>query len=170
MHQDFFIDKNLHDLFIKYLQKVITAQNPKNSLEMARLLKLSIIGNKHRNCKKCVYQLDFLINWGKYTSLPLPIHWEDEITGIKVANYDILQNIGIDAISKIPIKTIITSYEVLKGDIHHIIEGNIQFSLKRYNWDQLAKHYLALGLNRPRREELVKSELRKIPSLLLKEF
>lgn len=169
MHEDFFVGKNLHDLFIKYLQKVVAINDAKSSLQLANMLKQSIIATKHRNCKKCVYKLEFLSNWDKYTSHVLPENWGDEITGIKIAHYDLLKNIGIDAISKISIKTITTSYEVLEGEIHHIIEGNIQFALKRYNWDQLAKHYLALGLRRPKREELIKSELRKIPSLLLKD-
>ncbi|MCY3414277.1 MAG: hypothetical protein INQ03_21710 [Candidatus Heimdallarchaeota archaeon] len=167
MHQSSFQEENVHKLFIRYLDKVILSQEEADSL--ANLLINTILDYNHQNCSYCVHIQSYVDNWKKYTSFQRPEILEDTILGIKLANLDIYEQIELDSIRPITAKTIAISYKLLNGSIHEIIEGNIAFAIKKYNWDQLARHYIALGMQRPTRDALIKSELKDVPKMITRD-
>lgn len=168
MHTPQYKSQNIHKLLLKYFDKVLY-RDENQVFNFAETIKNQIFDSSHSNCKYCVIQLFYLKNWKKLTGHTIPDSWLDTITGIEIVNKKVLGKISVDAITPLQVETIITTYKLLKGKIHQIIEENIQFALNKYNWDQLARHYLALGLERPNRDALIASELRKIPKLLLRD-
>lgn len=126
------------------------------------------LGNNLKN-PFLLYLSSLLIRWDRIAKIKTPLNLAYKVDSFKIIMKDILnlQNEDtLDSFNPISVETIVTTYEILDGEIHSFIEASIQYSLSRPNTDQQARHYLALGLRRPKREALMKSQLVRIPKNL----
>lgn len=110
-----------------------------------------------------------LIKWENGSEFSLPQIILDKITALKILFQEEMEIEKIEAFHAISTGAITNVYKLNNGKIPSLIESNIQYSLRKPNWDQVAQHYLALGLNRPNRDEIMKSQLKDVPSTITKD-
>jgi hypothetical protein len=113
--------------------------------------------------------LRILLKWENNSNFSLSQIISDKVTALKILYQDEMDIEKIEAFHMISTGAISNVYQLNNGKIPSLIESNIQYSLRKPNWDQVAQHYLALGLHRPNRDEIMKSQLKDIPSTITKD-
>jgi len=115
------------------------------------------------------YILDIIVPWASITGTYSTDAIQRSIDTFKIIYQEQVEDFDLETSRPLDIETITTCYKLTNGEIPRFIEGNIQFSFTKPVWDQLARHYLALGLQRPKREAIAKSKLREVPNYLLRD-
>ena len=113
--------------------------------------------------------LRILLKWDNVSDFSLSQTILDKITALKIIFQEEMEIEKIEAFHTISTGAITNVYKLNNGKIPSLIESNIQYSLRKPNWDQVAQHYLALGLHRPDRGQIMKSQLKDIPSMISKD-
>ncbi|MCH8906573.1 MAG: hypothetical protein IH840_05745 [Candidatus Heimdallarchaeota archaeon] len=111
---------------------------------------------------------EILLEWEKITFQKLDENHVFKLDSLKISSDDVLKtSLKINTWDPISVETIVDTYKFYKGEIPNFIEGSIATSLNRPNWEQLARHYLALGIYRPKKSALKSSQLREVPERMI---
>ncbi|MHA2090645.1 MAG: hypothetical protein ACW98K_07280 [Candidatus Kariarchaeaceae archaeon] len=120
------------------------------------------------------YVIDFVdsivINWVKITQTRLFLQDEFAIDTYRILLIENLTENKPEIWDLLSVEAITLSFKMMRREIHPFIETHLQSALNKPNWDQMARYYLALGIQRPSNDALRKSQLRKIPSRLLQDI
>ncbi len=152
------------DGLIKYLGNSINNKNEFDNYFEVVVNKVSSVFNIDRYRNNCLKLLGLLLKWKEYTGYEHPTNYYFD--ALLFLFQDDLPVEKIESYHSISVNLLVNIYYLLNGRIHPRIEASIQFALSKPNWDQMARHYLAMGIAKPKRKEIMKSQLRKIPKEL----
>ncbi len=113
---------------------------------------------------------NLIIPWNQITNSFAEDWIQQAIDSYKILFQDRIEDFDLESSRTLDIETIVRSYQLSKGEIMKFIESNIQFSFTKPVWEQLARHYLALGIHRPKREAIGKSKLKEVPAYLTRDI
>ncbi len=114
--------------------------------------------------------MNLVMRWEHITKTSLSFANQSVLDLLRVIFDDKLSEGKLETWNQLSIETIIATLRVFNSEIHRVIEANIQYSLTKPNWDQLARYFLAMGLERPSRNALKNSQLRKVPKKILQDI
>ncbi|MDH5403073.1 MAG: hypothetical protein OEY49_11325 [Candidatus Heimdallarchaeota archaeon] len=113
--------------------------------------------------------LEIVFKWRGIAGTNIDDELQDKIFALRIIYSDKLSENKPESWAVLPVETIATVCRLIGGDIHKFVEANIQYSISKPSWEQMAKHYLALGVMRPNKEALMNSQIRRVPELLLRD-
>ncbi|MHA2100223.1 MAG: hypothetical protein ACW99A_16230 [Candidatus Kariarchaeaceae archaeon] len=113
---------------------------------------------------------DFVIEWEKITFRKLREEYENRFDALRIVFEKDLKSNKPNTWDNISVETISYVYKLLKFHVPSLIDGSLQYAMNKPNWEQLARHYLAMGIVRPLTSEIKKTRLKDVPKHLLRDI
>lgn len=116
------------------------------------------------------FVVNFVLEWDKLTFQKFAEENNDKIDAIRIMYENHLKTGKANTWDPISVETLNHIYTYTHGEIITFIDGSVQYAMNKPNWEQAARHYLALGMSKINRESLAKSKIREIPTFLLRDI
>ncbi|MCE7735784.1 MAG: hypothetical protein GPJ54_12960 [Candidatus Heimdallarchaeota archaeon] len=113
---------------------------------------------------------NFVIEWEKITFRKPREEDEYRFEALRIVFEKELKTNKPNTWDNISVETIAYVYKLLKLHVPSLIDGSLQYAMNKPNWEQLARHYLAMGIVRPLASEVKKTRLKDVPKYLLRDI
>lgn len=113
---------------------------------------------------------DYVIEWEKITFRKVREEDQYKFDALRIVFEKQLKANKPNTWDDISVETISYVYRLLKLHVPSLIDGSLQYAMNKPNWEQLARHYLAMGMVRPLNSEIKKTRLKDVPTHLLRDI